>query len=227
METEALQQAIGVSFGDTALLRQALVHSSYVNEHPEETRGSNQRLEFLGDACLSLVVARELYRRYPHLDEGALTEVRSRLVCDDMLAALSRRLHLGDCLLLGHGEEASGGRERDSNLADALEALVGAVLLDRGYRVAQSFVLRILRDALGAHAPGVDLRDPKSVLQELAHARGLPSPVYRLVSVDGPAHRPVYTVEAIWDDQVKGVGRGGRKIAAEREAASRALDDVR
>ena len=144
-----------------------MTHPSYVNEHLEESAGSNQRLEFLGDAVIGLVIARDLYRRLPDLDEGSLTELRSQVVRGQVLARVARRLGLGRYLLLGQGEASAGGSDRDSNLAAALEALVGAVFLDRGYGASQRLVSRILKPEL-AEVGGRDVsKDPKSELQEL------------------------------------------------------------
>ncbi|MBI4197765.1 MAG: ribonuclease III, partial [Chloroflexi bacterium] len=186
MERSPFEEAIGYVFKDKGLLRLALTHPSYINEHPEETGGSNQRLEFLGDALLGLVIGREMYRRYPEQGEGALTEARSRLVRGEALAKAARRLGLGEHLIMGQGEQARGGNERDSNLADALEALVGAVLLDGGYRPAQQLVLKALRAEMQGVAAGPPVKDPKSQLQETAHTLGLGSPSYDVVKAEGP-----------------------------------------
>lgn len=223
MDTTQLQETLGLSFREQRLLRQALTHPSYINEHPEEAGGSNQRLEFLGDAIIGLVVARELYRRHPELDEGALTELRAHLVRGQTLADVARRLGLGHHLLLGQGEAASGGRERDSNLAAALEALAGAVLVDRGYRAAQRFVLRALKPELAAVGPRRVLRDPKSQLQERMQREGRAAPHYEVVDAEGPAHQRRFTVQVLVDGRAAGAGRGRRKVDAERQAALDAL----
>jgi ribonuclease-3 len=223
MDTTILQQDLGLTFADAELLRQAMVHPSYLNERPDEVAGSNQRLEFLGDAVIGLVVARELYRRHPDVDEGVLTEARAQVVQGKTLARVARGLGLGRYLLLGQGEEAGGGGDRDSNLAAALEALVGAVLLDRGYRQAQRFVLRVLGPELETSAPDDVRRDPKSWLQELAHRQGGAAPEYEVVSTAGPPHQPVYTVTVELNGEVLGTGQGRRKVDAERGAAREAL----
>ncbi len=227
MEHQQLEEAIGYAFKDKALLRLALTHPSYINEHPEGDAASNQRLEFLGDACIGLVIGREVYRRSPDLGEGALTEARSRLVRGEARAGAARRLALGSHLIMGQGEQARGGGDRDSNLADAFESLAGAVLLDGGYRAAQRFVLKALGQELRGLEGKEPPKDPKSQLQELAHLRGLGSPSYVVVKTEGPAHQPVYTVEVRLGEQTAGVGEGKRKVEAERRAAERAVQGLR
>ena len=216
---------LGVDFEDQGLLRQALVHRSYLNEHPGSPLESYERMEFLGDAVLELAVSTALYDRLPSLSEGELTKLRSQLVCGESLAAAARSIGLGDALLLGRGEEATGGRSRNTILAAAFEALVAAVFLDRGYQHAREFVLETLADPLEkACRDGAPRENPKSALQELLQGAGLPAPTYRLAEASGPDHRPLFTVEAILDGQVIGRGEGGRKSDAERAAARDALD---
>ena len=226
MNTDQLQKALGLSFKDQGLLRQALTHPSYLNEHPYEVGGSNQRLEFLGDAFIGVVVAHELYRRHPHLDEGDLTEERSYLVRGQTLARVARHLGLGRYLLLGQGEAASGGRDRDSNLAAALEALAGALMLDRGQRAARRFVLWALQSDLNRVESTELLRDPKSRLQELAHREGRGDPRYEVTATEGPAHERLFTVQVMVDEKVVGTGRGRRRVDAEQQAALVALRHV-
>ena len=223
MSITQIQQALGLSFRDQRLICQALTHPSYVNEHPDEAVGSNQRLEFLGDAFIGLAVAREVYRRHPQLDEGVLTELRSHVVRGQTLASVARRLKLGEHLLLGQGEADSGGRDRDSNLAAVLEALVGAVLVDQGYRAAQRFVLRVLKPELVLVGPRRVPRDPKSQLQERMQHDGRTAPRYEVMSTEGPAHRRLFTVRVVVDGKVVSTGEGGRKVDAERQAAVEAL----
>jgi ribonuclease-3 len=222
-DLESLEQALGLRFGDRSLLRQALVHSSYVNEHPEAAIGSNQRLEFLGDALLDFVVAEEVYRRYAQMSEGELTALRAALVCGDTLARIAISLDLGRYLVLGLGEESSGGRSRPSNLAAAFEALVGAILLDQGYGAARQFVLCTLeREESRLSQVGVP-KDPKSQLQELVQGQGRPSPVYRLAGELGPDHAKQFVVDVLVGEETLGTGIGPRKSEAERQAAQQAL----
>ncbi len=219
-----LERDLGVKFKERALLQQAVVHRSFLNEHPELGWESYERLEYLGDAFLGWVVADELYRRYPAYSEGALTRARAALVQGRTLAEVARVLGLGQYLFLGQGEDASGGRQRRSNLAGALEAVLGAVLMDRGPGEARKLVLRWLAgrmDALGASgAP----RDPKSALQELAQQRGLELPRYEVLDESGPAHARRFVVRVWVDGRAEGEGKGGSKVDAERAAASVALE---
>ena len=221
-----VEQLLRISFKNRELLRLALTHTSYVNEHPEEAQGSNERLEFLGDALLDLVVAQEFYKRYPDMDEGQLTQLRSAVVRGETLAGVARRLEVGRHLRLGHGEAASGGGDRDSNLAGALEALVGAVFLDRGYRGAASWVRRILRRELRRTTDSGVPQEPKTRLQERAHRQGLQTLEYRLVDMEGPEHQRSFVVEVLVGGNVMGRGAGGRKAEAERRAAEEALKAI-
>ena len=221
-----LERGLGLSFKNRELLRQALTHGSYVNEHPGESAGSNERMEFLGDAVIDLVVAQELYRRYPDLDEGRLTQLRSEVVRGETLAQVARRLGVGPQLLLGQGEASSGGEDRDSNLAGALEALMGAVLLDRGYRSARSCVLRILRPELRRIRSEGASQDPKSRLQELAHRQGLGSPKYEVLREEGLEQLRRFVVRVSVGGEPAGEGKGRRKVDAEAAAAEAALKRV-
>ena len=222
-ELKSLADELGFSFHDEGLLSLAFVHSSYVNENPEEFPESNERLEFLGDALVGMVVAHELYQRYPDSPEGDLTALRSALVKGETLAQIADSLQLGQYLLMGKGEEASGGRKRPSNLAATFEALVGAVFLDQGYGEACDFVLRVLSDALSSVGKRIPLKNSKSLLQELVQGMGKTIPSYRIVDVTGEDHARTFTVEVVVSGEVMGRGTGSRKSTAEREAASEAL----
>jgi len=220
---DALMEKLGVSFEDTSALELALVHSSYLNENPGVYPESNERLEFLGDALISVAVAHDLYRRFPDSPEGELTAMRSALVRGESLAKVAALLDLGSYLLMGTGEEAGGGGKRPSNLAAAFEALVGALLGDRGYDVARTFVLRVLSDELAAVSDSRAPSNPKSRLQELVQHGGVASPLYVVVEVSGQDHARQFTVEVSVSGQVKGRGTGPRKSIAEQEAAAEAL----
>lgn len=206
------------------LLELAFRHSSYVREHGLDELASNQRLEYLGDAVLDLVFAEHLYQRYPDLTEGGLTRIKAALVRQSALASVARELGLGDYLLLGHGEETSGGRKKSSLLADLLEALVGAIFLSGGYEAARDFVLLHFQERLKEVANCASLRDDKSALQELLQARGEPPPTYVVIETTGPPHNRWFTVEATFNGQVIGRGEGGSKRAAEQAAAADALE---
>ena len=217
---------LGFPIRDPSVFRRALVHRSFCNEHGLDATESYERLEFLGDAVLELTVSGELYRRLPEASEGRLTKTRSTLVRGETLARVARGLDLGDLLLVGRGVEVSGGRNQDSVLAAAFEALVAAVYLDRGMEQARSFVLRVMSGEL---ASALDWRppqeNPKSRLQETVQGRGMPTPKYRTIASEGPDHEPLFTVEVLVDGEVVGSGQGSKKAEAEREAARSALRD--
>jgi len=208
---------------DAGLLRQALTHTSYSNEHRVPGSSSNERLEFLGDAVLELVMSDHLYRSFPRLSEGELTELRARVVCEAALAKQARRLGLGELLRLGRGEEAAGGRTRPSLLADAFEAVVGAVYLEGGLPAAQRFILAQLGATVAASAQAGANTNFKSMLQEFVQGQGRAAPVYRLLAERGPDHAKEYEVAALVDGREVGRGSGRRKQEAEQEAARHAL----
>ncbi len=218
-----LEVHLGIEFRDAKLLRLALTHRSYLHERPEEAVESNERLEFLGDALLGLVIAEELYRRFPDFPEGRLTELRSVLVRAETLATVGDELRLGDYLYLGHGEEQSGGRSRGRTLARALEAVIGAVLIDQGHEAAKRWTLTLFSDLLD-RLPDQPLRDYKSLLQEAVQAQGKSPPVYRTVGSEGPDHDKDFTVEVLVGDEGMGRGKGRSKRIAQQEAARRALE---
>lgn len=220
-----LEQRLGIPFHNRDLLQQAMVHRSHLNENPSSSLSSNERLEFLGDAVLGLVVAEELYRRFPDMPEGKLTRLRAALVCQDGLFKLAERMKLGDFLLLGHGEDDSGGRAKPTNLARALEALIGAICLDQSLDRARSFILGLMGEEINEQyrcAPA----DCKSQLQEYLHARKRTAPAYRVVETSGPDHDKVFTVNVLEGGEVIGTGSGRTKKAAEAGAAQEALEKL-
>lgn len=219
-----LQSTLGVTFRDPILLQQSLVHRSYLNENPDFPLPSNERLEFLGDALLGFVVAEKLYAEFPDLQEGDLTKLRTALVRRETLASVARSLSLGDYLYLGQGEEQSGGRHRQSNLSHALEAVIGAVLIDQGFAVAKELVLRLLHKVPGKMIGEEWIEDHKSRLQELVQAERRTIPIYRVIAEDGPGHNRLFTVEVVVGEEVLGQGSGNGKRAAEQEAARSALE---
>lgn len=219
-----IERALGVDFADIGLLERSLVHSSFVSEFPGVFEESNERLEFLGDSVLDLVVAEELTRRYPGHPEGALTQMRASLVDKAALAGVGRRLGLGEWLVMGKGEAEIGGAERESNLANAFEALLGALFLDGGYEAAREYSLSAMSDELDAVADMESPpRHPKSLLHEAAMERGFLPPEYEELERSGPDHAPTFAAQAIVNGKPMGVGRGGSKREAETEAASEAL----
>jgi ribonuclease-3 len=219
----ALQKTLGISFNDPSLLEQALVHRSYINENPGSAPASNERLEFLGDAVLGLVVAERLYQYFPYLTEGGMTRLRAALVCRDTLTRIAKTIRLGDYLYLGKGEEATGGRRKPANLARALEAVVGAIFLDQGLVTTGDLVLRLFGKELEKVASQGAAIDYKSQLQEIVQARGQPLPVYRVIETAGPDHDRRFTVEVRTGGVALGKGSGKSKKAAETEAARSAL----
>ena len=219
---EELEARLGVVFGNKRLLQAAFVHSSYVHEHPEEELESNERLEFLGDAVLSLVVTELLYNKGRNLSEGQLTRARASLVSTPALAARARALGLGAYLRLGRGEEAAGGREKPSLLEDALEALIGAAYLDGGLRKARRLVKVILGDLLQKALQGGWRRDWKSEVQEWAQRQGL-EPRYESRRTGGPDHAPFFETALYFGGVLWGKGAGKSKKEAEQEAARDAL----
>lgn len=221
------QKSLGVSFRQEPLLAQAFVHSSFCNENLDFSYPSNERLEFLGDAVLNLVVTRELYEEFPTLSEGELTQIRASLVCRSTLAQIASSLQLGDWLLLGRGEELSGGRSKESNLANAMEALIGALYLDQGLAKARSFVLKQLKPQLEKIRTGKTMPNYKALVQELIQGQGRPTPVYRLVQAIGPDHSKHFTAELLVDGVVLGTGTGRTKKIAEGQAARAAWEEMR
>ena len=226
MPTSAVELAdrLGLTFDDPALFGGALVHSSYVNEHLEEAIESNERLEFLGDAVLSLVVSAVLFKRHPDESEGVLTTRRAAIVSTGGLARIARRLGIGDALVLGQGAEHSGERARSSVLAGLFEAIVAAIYLDRGLADVQAFVLRAAGPEIEAAVPADALKAPKSRLQELAFARTGRAPAYRIVSSEGPDHDRHFVVQVSVDGSVLGEGEGRNRREAETMAAVVALE---
>ena len=211
------------SFIDKHLFHLSLTHSSWVNESNNRDCQSNERLEFLGDAVIDAVIAQSLYEKYPDFTEGDLTKLRSNIVSGVSLAKVARELGLGNHLLLGKGEETSGGRNKDSNLANAFEALVGALFLDRGYSAASQFILQNLNiespDTRGMKSHN----DSKTDLQTLVQSKTSLTPVYELISKDGPDHDPTFVVGVKVGDKVMGTGVGSSINKADMEAAANAL----
>ena len=214
------QQVIGYDVIHSGLLVQALTHSSYANERRMRKHSDNERLEFLGDAVLEIIASEFLYHHFPDLPEGELTKMRASLVCEQTLAACTKELDLGSYLLLGRGEQQTGGRQRHSILSDALEALIGAIYLDGGFASAKEFVMKyILTDIANKQL----FYDSKTILQEMVQGQGLGAIHYRLAKESGPDHNKLFQVELSIDGSVVGLGEGHTKKAAEQEAAYNAL----
>ena len=224
MALEELESVLGLRFKDRGLLQQALVHRSFLNEQGGSSLDSYERMEFLGDAVLELVISTELYQALPRVTEGELTKGRSALVCRPSLARVARRLSLGDYLSLGKGEKGSGGQERESILEEVFESVVAAIYLDQGYEAARRFILSALAPELADYCRrGAAPENPKSQLQEMVQGWGGATPRYQVVAIAGPDHQPVFTVAVTAGDAVLGQGAGTKKADAERAAARAAL----
>jgi len=220
LDPRLFAQPIGHEFRNPALLVQALTHRSFAAEH-------NERLEFLGDAVLSCAMARLLYEHFQQIDEGDLSRVRSNLVRQQALADIAQQLHLSDFLRLGEGELKSGGASRPSILADALEAVFGAVLLDAGFEAAYSVIARLYGPMIAALGDSGIRKDAKTELQECLQGRHLPLPVYNVLATHGVAHEQSFEVECVIARlQIRAVGRGANRRAAEQEAAQDALTQI-
>lgn len=217
-----LEEQIGIKFKDYHLLRNAFVHRSYLNEHRDSQYESNERLEFLGDAVLELVVTEYLYSNYPN-PEGELTNWRSALVKGEMLAKIATELKLGEYLFLSHGEEKSGGRTKDYLLANTFESLIGVIYLELGYEMAKGFITRFLLVHLEDILVKGEHIDAKSRLQEIAQEKVGDTPSYELQHAEGPDHDKVFTMAAYIGERMVGKGKGGSKQLAEQEAAEDAL----
>jgi ribonuclease III len=212
-----------LSFVDQALLRTALTHRSYLNEHPDLDWEDNERLEYLGDAVLDFLLAEYLFLAFPNASEGELTALRAALVRRDTLSRLARKLAIGQTLLMGHGEVETGGRERAATLCASFEALVGALYLDQGFEAVSAWVIPMMQDELGAARLEVTDKDPKSRLQELAQGRLGVTPRYRTTGAAGPDHAKIFHVEVAIGDTVWGHGEGPSKQLAAQHAAEDAL----
>lgn len=219
---KALEKNLGYNFKNKNLLYNALSHSSYANEMRNGTT-SNERLEFLGDSVLSIVVSEYLFDKFNNLPEGELTKLRASLVCEKSLCSFSRELHIGDFLLLGKGEEKGGGRERDSILADAFEAVLAAMYLDGGMEVARKHVLRFIMPEL-SHKDDDSFKDYKTALQEIIQKNPEESVTYILTGESGPDHDKLFEVEVHLNSNVIGKGTGKSKKSAEQAAAKLALE---
>ena len=219
---ESIEVRLGYKFRNPLLLAEALTHPSLAYES-QKAHFDNQRLEFLGDAVLQLVLTEHLFRKFPDSPEGHMTKLRAQLVSRHALAQFATNLQLGHYILLGKGEEASGGRKRSSTLADALEALIGAIYLDSGYQSASELVLRLFEQGIGLVEESQTESNPKGTLQETLQSMGNEAPRYRITGESGPDHRKVFHAQVLWRNIVLAQGRGMSKMEAEVRAALEAL----
>ncbi|WP_411955429.1 ribonuclease III [Alkalibacillus sp. S2W] len=224
MDIKQFQERFNLYFENESLLKQAFMHTSYVNEHRDQSLEDNERLEFLGDAVLELAVSQYLFRQYPHMSEGELTKFRANIVCEPSLEQFNRQLSLGQYLLLGKGEEVSGGRERSAILADAFEALMGAIYLDQGFTSALAFLEENIFPSI---EPGAfsHVMDYKSKLQEKMQKKGQ-NVSYQIIDEQGPDHDREFIAGVFLNHNQIGEGRGRSKKEAEQEAAKEALQQT-
>lgn len=218
--TGELEKQIAYQFKNKMLLKQALTHSSYANEQKIKKNGDYERLEFLGDAVLELISSEFLFKEHPNMPEGKLTKLRSSLVCEPALAQCAKELDLGSYILLGKGEEATGGRKRDSIISDVMEAVIGALYLDGGFQAARDFIHKYI---LSDMEHRILFYDSKTVLQEMIQTKPNQVLVYELIDEIGPDHNKEFVVEALLNGKKIGFGQGKTKKAAEQKAAYEAI----
>lgn len=216
------EETINYTFENKSYILEALTHSSYSNEN--KNYKFNERLEFLGDSVLSIVISDYLFKKETKLPEGELTKIRANIVCEESLSEVSKDIHLGTYMLLGKGEEATGGRERISILADALEAVIAAIYLDGGIEYARKFILTYMEKIINDSIKGKIFRDYKTCLQEVLQSNGENNIWYKLIEEKGPDHNKRFVMEVGINDTVLGVGEGKSKKDAEQVAAKCALD---
>jgi ribonuclease-3 len=225
LKTEELQKKLSYEFSDINLLIKALTHSSYANERTNIHSESNERLEFLGDSLLGMMVALLIYKTKPELSEGQMTKIRAQLVCERSLAAIATQLQLGEYLLLGRGEQSGGGQNRPSILSDALEAVIAAVYLDGGYEPVEKLISCLFSEFI--NTPMQSVTDFKTLLQEIVQCKTGQKLVYELLDVFGPDHQKSFTAEVKLNGEPIGTGIGKSKKRAEQEAAKAAVDKIK
>lgn len=222
MNFAQLQKEIGIQFRDEKILRQAFTHSSYVNEQKGKRISDNERLEFLGDAVLELTVSWFLYKSFPHMSEGEMTKLRAAIVCEPSLVKFAEMLRFGELVLLGKGEELTGGRHRPALLADVFEAFIGALYLDQGLDVVFRFMEKYVYPRIDK-GEFTQLTDFKSQLQEFVQQENMGDIHYRIIQEKGPAHNREFVSEVLLNDKPLGTGTGRSKKEAEQRAAAHAL----
>lgn len=223
MELNNLELKIKITFKNKDLLKEALTHRSYLNENPSETLSHNERLEFLGDAVLELIVTENLFQKHPKSAEGFLTSLRAALVNYQMLARVARQIDLENYLLLSRGESKDTGKAREVILANAFEALIGAIYLDQGYNATGDFIIRFMFPFLETIIKEGLYKDAKSFLQEIAQEKFKVTPSYRVLEESGPDHQKIFRIGVYFGDELKAEGNGSSKQEAEISAAKTAL----
>lgn len=224
MNKKEVEKKLGITFKDDTLLKNALVHRSYLNENREKALENNERLEFLGDAVLELIISAELFIKYPNKTEGELTSIRSAIVRTESLAQESRRLGIGENILMSKGEQDSGGQEKDFILANTYEAILGAIYLDSGIKECKEFVKRTALKKLPRVISEELFIDPKTKIQELVQAKYKVTPTYKVITEHGPDHDKSFTVALKVGNKVMAKGSGLSKQKAEEEAAQKSID---
>ena len=225
---QKLQDTIGYRFTDPKKLKQALSHSSFVNEHRRTDLKDNERLEFLGDSVLGLIVSTYMFEHFPHFDEGRMTKLRAQVVCEASLYQCAKRIGLGDYLRMGNGELSSGGNKRPSILADAFEAVLGAYYLDQGFAAAQQYLLGLLEEEINAVCNGqLVMGDYKSMLQERLQHEAQYEIVYEMLDFEGPEHNRIFTSGVFINGMEYGSGKGRTKKESEQQAAREALERLK
>jgi ribonuclease III len=222
----ALQGKLSYTFRNMDLLSTALTHRSYVNENPQSGASDNERLEFLGDAVLGLCVSDLLMKKHADFDEGTLSKIRSLMVNEKPLADLAAQLGLGNCLLLGRGEEHSGGRAKESLLANALEAVIAAIYLDSSFSKTKTLIRRLMKPLMNDQALAAQSFDYKTALQELCQKKYKSAPLYTLLAESGPDHDKIFEIEVAAGDSVREIGRGKSKKDAQKQAAQKAWESL-
>jgi ribonuclease-3 len=219
-----IEKNISYVFKDKNNLKLALTHSSYANEMKGKNLESNERLEFLGDSILNTVISETIFVKCPKLSEGELTKIRANIVCESSLMKCAEAINLGQHLLLGKGEELTGGRKRVSILSDAFEALIGAIYIDGGAEPAQKFILNKMRNTIMGSINGIIFMDYKTTLQEVIQSKGDNTILYKIISEKGPDHDKIFVSEVLVSGKVLGRGKGKSKKEAEQNAAKKALE---
>jgi len=221
-----LSNKLGYRFKSIELLNESITHSSYANENKKKNLRYNERLEFLGDSVLSIVISEYLFKRLPTVQEGDLTKIRASIVCEPSLSRSSQNMNIGKYLLLGKGEEATGGRERVSILADTFEAIIGAIYLDGGFEAARKFILHNLNHTIEEAINGRVFQDYKTHLQEIIQSENVDKVTYEVVAEEGPDHNKIFHVHVKTGNKIVGKGSGKSKKEAEQNAAKEALSEV-
>lgn len=221
-----LEKKINIQFSDKMILQRSLTHKSFSNENSNLNLRDNERLEFLGDSVLSIVISTYIFDHFPDYPEGELAKMRSVIVSEPILAMVAREINLGKYILLGRGEELSGGRKRDSILSDTMEALIAAIYLDMGIEKAKEFIISLFEENIKGVEKGKYIQDYKTILQETIQKNSINRPLYVVIEEKGPDHNKEFTVEVKHEDKKMGIGRGTSKKEAEQNAARAALKKI-